>query len=346
MAKTPRVVRLMLVGLGSVGTAFLRILQRKQQELSDRYGLNFRITAAADSRGLAVDADGFDPAALVALKEAGGGVDTLDAFLPGAAAADVLGQAPCDLVVEAAPLDLQSGEPGFSVARAALSNGIHAVLADKGPLVLAYAQLAAAARRSGAALAFSATVCGPLPVINCGRRDFVAAEITRFRGVLNATTNFILASLEQGKSYRQALQEAQAAGAAEADPRLDVQGWDTAAKLVIVANSVLRTPATLEDVAVRGIADLDAGDLEAHRKRGKTLKLLAVAEKAANGYHLRVAPAALPADDFLAACNGWEMGVTFDSDLYGPMYFKTWEREPRPTAAAMLRDAVNIFLRT
>ncbi len=346
MAKKPRVVRVMLVGLGNVGTGFLRILQRKQQELSDRYGLDFRITAAADSRGLAVDAEGFDPAALVALKQAGRGINALPAFRPGVAAAEILGQTPCDLVIEAAPLDLQNAEPGLSVVRAALTNGIHAVLADKGPLVLAYAELSSLARRGDVALAFSATVCGPLPVINCGRRDFVAAEITRFRGVLNATTNFILASLEQGKPYRQALQEAQAAGAAEADPRLDVEGWDTAAKLVIVANSVLDMPVTLADVAVRGITDLDAGDLAAHRRRGETLKLIAVAEKTGDGYRLCVAPAALPADDFLASCNGWEMGVTFDSDLYGPMYFKTWEREPGPTAAAVLRDAVNIFRRT
>ncbi len=344
MKKEPIVVRVMLVGLGNVGTGFLRILARRHERLAARYGLVFRVTAAADSSGLAVDADGFDPAALVALKAAGRGIDTLPAFRPHVSAAEALGQAPCDLVVEAAPLNLENGEPGLSVVRAALANGIHAVLADKGPLVLAYGELSDAARRSGAALAFSATVCGPLPVINCGRRDFVAAEITRFRGVLNATTNFILASLEQGKPYREALREAQDAGAAEADPRLDVEGWDTAAKLVIVANSVLRTPASLQDVAVRGITDLGPGDLAQHRRRGKTVKLLAVAEKQGRTYRLSVAPAALPADDFLAACNGWEMGVTFDSDLYGPMYFKTWEREPGPTAAAVLRDAVNVCL--
>ena len=163
--------------------------------------------------------------------------------------------------------------------------------------------------------------------------------------MLNATTNFILQSLEQGKSYQQALQKARDAGAAEADPRLDVEGWDTAGKLVIVANSVLNTPTCLKDIAVQGITGLGADTLETHKKRGETVKLLAVAEKSGGRYRFSVGPVALPGRDFLATCDGWEMGVEFHSDLYGPMYFKAWEREPGPTAAAVLRDAVNISRR-
>jgi homoserine dehydrogenase len=345
MEKNPTLVRVVLVGLGNVGTGFLRILSHKAALLTRRYGLDVRVTAVADSRGLAVDPAGFDPAVLIDLKRSGAGADALPGFQPDRTVAGAIPELPCDLVIDAAPVNLDTGEPGLSIVRAALENGIDTILADKGPLVLAYAELSRLAEKNGAALAFSATVCGPLPVINCGQRDFVAADIHLFRGVLNATTNFILESLAQGKSYREALQTARDVGAAEADPRLDVEGWDTANKLVIVANSVLETPVTIEDISVQGITGLNASLLEAHKKKGETVKLLAVAEKTDGQYRFSVGPVALTGHDFLAACNGWEMGVEFHSDIYGPMYFKTWEREPGPTAAAVLRDAINISRR-
>jgi len=103
--------------------------------------------------------------------------------------------------------------------------------------------------------------------------------------------------------------------------------------------------ATLQDVAVTGITHLTADDLQRAALQGTVIKLVAKADALeTGGYALRVEPMALPAADFLASCNGWEMGIELRSDLYGLMYHKIWEREPLPTAAAMLRDAVNLFV--
>jgi homoserine dehydrogenase len=102
--------------------------------------------------------------------------------------------------------------------------------------------------------------------------------------------------------------------------------------------------ATLADVSVKGITHLTTGDLQAASSKGGVIKLVAEAEAVeGGGYVLRVEPQALPAAEFLAQCDGWEMGIEIRSDLYGLMYHKIWEREPLPTAAAMLRDAVNLF---
>jgi homoserine dehydrogenase len=213
------------------------------------------------------------------------------------------------------------------------------VLANKGPVVLAFRELHATAGRTGAGLKYSATVCGGLPVLNIGRRDMIAGEILRLRGVFNATTNFILDEMAAGVAYGDALAEAQRRGIAEADPSLDVDGWDTANKLLIIANSLLGADISLEDIEVTGIAGVTTQMIAAEAALGNVIRLVASAE--AGRYS--VAPLALPGADFLAQCKGWEMAVEMLTDIYGINYHKLWEREPTPTAASMLRDAVHIF---
>lgn len=341
-----RTVDLALIGLGAVNRNVLRIFETKGPILAQRYGLAFRIVCAADSSGVAVNLAGFDPAALRKFKEAGGRVCELADFLAGATLTDALASLACDLVLEASPVNLDTGEPGLSAVRAVLRRGISVVLANKGPLALAYRELHELAAASDARLAFSATVCGALPVINIGRRDLIAAEILALRGVFNATTNFILAELAAGRSYADALSEAQRRGIAERDPRLDVEGWDTACKLVILANSVLGVDAALADVSVQGIIDVTPEELAQAAQRGQTIKLLASAERREERYAFSVQPVAVDTHSFLGQCSGWEMGVEVESDLYGRMFYKIWEREPLPTAAAMVRDAVNLMRRS
>jgi homoserine dehydrogenase len=332
-----------LIGLGNVGRNFLRILETRAERIEAEYGLRFRVVCVADSSGVAVDPAGYDPATVRTLKEQGGRVAALPGYVPGATPADVLATLACDLVLDASPVNLQTGEPGLSAVRAALGRGIPAVLANKAPLVLAFHELHELARRHNTGLGFSATVCGALPVINIGRRDLVAARVTRLRGIFNSTSNFILGEMAAGRAYADALAEAQRRGIAETDPTLDVEGWDTANKLVIIANSFLGVRVGLADVEVTGITGVTTTDLQAALAQGDTIKLVASALYNSDGYALTVAPTVVPQSDFLGGCDGWEMGIEMHSDLYGRMYHKIWEREPLPTAAAMLRDAVNLL---
>lgn len=338
-----RTVRAALIGCGNVGRSFMRILDMKRERLRAQYGLEFQLVAVADSSGVAVDERGFDPAALCRLKELHGGVNSFPGYLPGVTPAALLDHLECDLMLEASPVNLQTGEPGLSATRTALRRGIHAVLANKGPLVLAFPELTALAREYGAGLAYSATVCGALPVINIGERDLVAADVLLLRGIFNSTSNFILGEMAAGRDYGDALAEAQRRGIAETDPALDVEGWDTANKLVIVANSFLGMSATLTDVRVSGITGITPDDLARAAAAGSTIKLLATATPRAGGYDLAVAPTIIARAEFLGSCDSWEMGIEIHSDLYGRMFHKIWEREPLPTAAAMLRDAVNLL---
>jgi len=195
------------------------------------------------------------------------------------------------------------------------------------------------------ALRFSACVGGFLPTINVGWRDLAGCRIERVEAVLNGTTQGILRAMEQGGSYAEALVEMQRRGLAETDPTLDVEGWDAANKLVILANAVLRQPTTLADVYVEGITQLTAGELQAATARGERIVLLCLAERVDDAYRLSVRPTALPADHPLARMRADEMGIVYHTDIAGRLSMTTRETDPVPTAAAMLRDTIEIFTR-
>lgn len=339
-----RRVRLALVGLGNVGKAFLGLIGEKEAVLRGRYGLELSLTAVADSSGGLLDPAGIDLPALLAHKTASRGVGSFAGGTPGMPAPALAAQADADLLIEASPVNLKTGQPGLDCVRVALQRGMGVVLANKGPLVHAFAELTAAAAAASAGLAYSATVCGALPVINIGRRDLTGCTIHRVRGIFNSTSNSILAAMARGGSYAEALRQAQLDGIAEADPSLDVEGWDTANKLVIIANSVLAQPARLADVTpVRGITGITVGQVLEAKERGQVVKLVATAELGDRGYRLSVQPEWLPHDDFLAGVNGWEMGIVFETDIMGLQQFKVDERGPLPTAAAVLRDVIDLI---
>jgi homoserine dehydrogenase len=192
-------------------------------------------------------------------------------------------------------------------------------------------------------LKFCGTVAGGLPAINLGQRDLAGAEIERLEALPNLTTSFILDQMARGKTYAQALAAAQAQGCAEADPSLDVEGWDAAFKLVILANSVLDIPATLRDVEVTGITGLTLDDLREAQAAGRTIKLVASAVREGESYRLRVAPTPLPANHPLAQLGGQQMGVVYTTDIYGTISAAILETEPIPSAATMLRDLLSIY---
>ena len=336
-------VRLALVGMGFVNRALLQLIDSKATLLRERHNLSFGVTGVADSTGAAFAAGGFNLEALLAHKETGNSVGCFPGGKMGMSALDMVARADADLVVEASIVNLETGQPGLDCVRTALRREIGVVLANKGPLIHAFSELTTAAQEAGVGLAYSATVCGALPVVNIGQRDLVGCDFRVVRGVFNATSNYVLGAMARGGSYDRALRQAQVEGVAEADPTLDVEGWDTANKLVIIANSVLRQEATLADLdSVTGVTGITSEAIRAARAKGQVIKLVATAERVDGHYRLRVGPEWLPEDDFLASVNDWEMGIVFDADIMGLQQYKVDERGPIPTAAAVLRDMVNL----
>lgn len=265
---------------------------------------------------------------------------------------------PGDILLDGTPVDLTTGGIGLECCRYAVARGIHLVLANKAPLVLAYKELVAvAASEPRSRIEFSATVCGGLPVVNVGRRDLACGRLDSVQGIFNSTSNYILSRMAAGEDPAEALKAAQEVGIAEADPTLDLQGYDTANKLVIICNSVLNFPASLSDVMRRGIDEVTVERVQEAAAAGEVYRLIATAtlqeeteeeteqiyNKKPPLYSLSVRPERVKSDSFFGACTDSDMCVVFHSDEFETISLKTDEKGVFPTASAMLRDCYTII---
>lgn len=336
----PKMLRLLLCGMGNVHRAFLRILDSQRDVLRERHGLEFVVVGATDSGGAAFAAGGLDSQSILEAKSRGRSVATLPGGRAGMGGVALLDAVAADMLLEATTVSLRDGQPGLDTVRAALRRGMPVVLANKGPLALAFPELDALSRTNHALLRFSACVGGALPTINIGVRDLAGARVTRVEAMVNGTCQGILRLMESGRSFEESLAEMQGRGIVEADPSLDVDGWDAAAKLTIIANAVLRRPTTIADVEVTGIRDVTPAELRAAEARGERIVLLGTAEPAEGDWSLRVAPRSVPRTHPMARLSGDEMGVAYHTDISGMISAAVLETDATPTAAAMLRDAI------
>ncbi len=272
---------------------------------------------------------------------------------------------PQDIILDTTPVNLVDGGVGLACCRWGAQHGVHLVLANKAPLVLSYRELLDTARSSSSYIEFSATVCGGLPVINVGRRDLACcARLNLVQGIFNSTSNYVLSRMSTGEEPEIALEHAKRVGIAEADPSLDLEGYDTASKLVIICNSILNISATLQDVALEGITGITLADVEAAGRESKVYRLIATASRcscAAGGerelegwqcglgcvesYKLSVNPTLVDVNSFFGQCQDTDMSVVFVSDEFETMSLKTSEKGVFPTSAAVLRDCFAILRR-
>jgi homoserine dehydrogenase len=342
-----RTVRLLLVGLGNLGRCLCEVLSEKDELLRERYGLGLRLVGAADSRGAAYDpATGLDVKRVAEIKREGGTIaDYPGAGRRGWLAADLVATAEADVLLEASPVNLAQGaEPAMTCIRTALENGIHVVTPNKGPLVLAYGELHDLAEARAVQLRFDGTVAGGLPVLNIGRRDMRGAVIRRLEAVPNLSTGYFMDLLADGLTWNEAMERTRQTGALEGDGSWDLEGWDAASKLVILANAVLDLPARMADVALTGVVGIDVEALRAAAERGERYRLLARAERDSGGtYVLSVAPVPMPLDHPLGRLGRKQMGVVFSTDIYGTITAIIDEPSPVPSAATMLRDVLDIY---
>ena len=334
-------IRVVIVGLGNVGRRLVELLELKRELVRGRFDLEFDVVAVADSSGARPVSSPADLEELVTLKSQG---KKLIETGPSGTVMELAQRAEAGLLVELSPTNLKTGEPGLSLIRAALERRMNVVTANKGPLVLGFRELVGTAQRSGAKLLFSATVTGGLPTLNLGRRDLGACEVRSFEGIVNATTNYILTRMGEGQSYETALRHAQEVGHAEADPSLDVDGWDAANKLVIIANAVLRRPTTLAEIEVVGIRGVTQDELYSAQAQGQVIKLVARAERVGGDFRFSVKPTWLDRNHPLTRVGAEMMGIIYHTDINGDIFASIEEPNTYPTAAAVLRDMINVYV--
>ncbi len=261
---------------------------------------------------------------------------------PGTLTTDVeslLGDPSIDIVVEV----IGGEEPAGTFVRAALARGKHVVTANKELMAKSGPELLAEAHGRGLDIMFEASVGGGIPLIAPLRRDLLANRITSIRAIINGTTNYILTSMSGGSGdYRQALGQAQELGYAEPDPTNDVEGYDAAYKLAIMASLGFRARVTPANVHVEGITRLAARDFQYAHELGYVIKLLAIAQRSDGGIRARVAPVFLPAQEPLAKVDGVYNAVEIEGDLTGQMLFQGRGAGADPTSSAVVADLLDL----
>jgi homoserine dehydrogenase len=337
---------LVLVGFGNVGRRFVRLLDEQRDSLADTFDLECRIVGIATAKHGAI----FSPDGLFATNPAAptAPVDALPALYPGAESVEGslevierLGRSdsPTRVVVETTTLNIVDARPALDHVEAAFEAGCHVITANKGPVAFAYDGLRRKAEQAGLAFLFEGAVMDGVPVFNLVRETMPGVRVTGFRGVINSTTNHILTALEDGEAFEPALARMQAEGIAEADPSLDVDGWDAAAKAAALANVLLGAHVTPHEVDRTGIGPASAALARRARTRGNRLRLVASGRV---GGRPVVRPEELPGDDLLARLRGMANALILQTDLLGEVGICQLTGGLTLTAYALFSDLITI----
>jgi homoserine dehydrogenase len=333
-------LRLVLAGFGVVGQSFARLLMAQEKELASTYGLVPQVVGIMDSSGWIVDEHGIDlKKALKAKKDTGkvtakGGKEEVSKR-PG----DVIRTLEAEVLIEATPTNFKTGEPGFSHMKAAFESKKSVVTCNKGPLSLAYYALHELARHNGVQLRFSGAVGGGTPVLDFGKTCSMGDQLTGMRGILNGTCNYILTRMEaEGVGFDEALDGAKKAGYAEADPSLDIDGYDSAVKLVITANHLKLSKAGVKDVKIQGIRGISSKEVLRMKDEGKAVRLVASGSPEKG---LVVEPTVIGREHPLCI-SGANNAVEFECRYSGPKVIIGKGAGGPETASSLLRDLLEI----
>jgi homoserine dehydrogenase len=332
-------MRIILVGYGVVGKGVTTILARRYAEKVRDYGFNPKIVAIADIDGAVINPIGLSPEKLEALKQRGFPISADPEFgHPGMSALDVIESVEAEVVVEVTPVNIKNAEPALSHITKAFKTGKHVVTTNKGPLALAMPALTELAEYNNVYLRFSGTVGGGTPMLEFAKRCLAGDKILAIRGILNGTTNYILSEMAQNRvTFQEALTNAQKLGYAEKEPSMDIDGFDTACKVVILSNWIMNKKVTLKDVDITGIRDVSLQALDEASKRGNTIKLIG----SIDGNTPTVKPVEIAKVNPLCV-SGVLNAITFSTEYAGEETLIGRGAGGIETASAVLRDLLDI----
>jgi homoserine dehydrogenase len=338
---------LALIGFGNVARALTRLLLRKQELLKSQYDITFSFTGISTGRhGFAVNPDGIDIDEALRLVESEKSISSLSA-VPVNDSLSVIQHSRAHVMFENSPVNTQTGQPALDHIRTALELGMHAITANKGPVVHGYRELSALAESKGKIFGFESTVLGGSPVFSVFRETFPLAELSSFKGILNATTNIILSRMENGESYEEAVKYCQAVGVAETDPTNDVDGWDAAIKVAALVTVLMDTPFTPQQVNPTGIREITSQMISQAKAEGKRYKLVCSVERTGDQINGRIAPELVDASSPLYGMMNSSTGVTFRTDMLPDYSIVVSEREgmaggPIETAYGLFADFARV----
>lgn len=330
--------KLAFLGFGNVGKALAKLLLKKEAELQQRYDITFKVTGISTGKhGSAINLQGID------LQKA---LDASDykSFSAVAAPADAfefIRQCGADILFENTPVNYETGQPAVDHLRLALELGMHAITANKGPVVHAYDELTSLAKSKKRKFFFESTVMDGAPIFSLYRETIPCANLISINGVLNSTTNMMLTRMELGDSFDQAVAYCQKIGIAETDPSGDIDGWDASVKVAALVTVMMGVPLKPGDVEKQGIRDITPEMVANAKKQGKRYKLVCSARRVEGGVKANVAPHLVGVDSPMFGVEGTTSIVQFETDVLGLLSVVEADPGPHTTAYGLFADFLN-----
>jgi homoserine dehydrogenase len=332
--------KIAIIGFGTVGQGISEILLEKKKFLKDKHHFEFDIVAIADFvYGNVYNPKGLDIPAL--LKEA----KAKKKFTKDVVKKDtikLIKESNATVVCELTYTDLKTGGPAINHVKAALESGKHVVTSNKGPAALKYLDFKKIADKNKVKFLIEGTVVAGTPVINMTEGPLAGCEITKIRGILNGTTNYMLTEMEKGMDYKSVLKVAQDLGYAEADPTGDVEGYDARGKVCILGNIVMGVPLKINDITCKGITKITPKDIAAAKKKNARWKLIGSIEKKGKKVIASVSPEMIDYSHPLAGVMGAKNALTFTTDLLGDVTIVGPGAGRKETGFAILTDILSI----
>lgn len=316
-----RIVKIGLMGFGTVGTGVVRIIQGHQEDLEKQTGLGIEVHKI-----------------LVQDREKARSIPAMQGLVT-SNPKDLIDDPDIDVIVEV----IGGISPAKEFIIGALEKGKHVVTANKDLMALHGAEILEKAQEKGCDVFYEASVAGGIPILRALVEGFSSDRITKMMGIVNGTTNYILTKMSQeGAEYGEVLKEVQALGYAEADPTSDVEGFDAARKMAILATLGFRVPMKLEDVDVKGISSVSKEDIAYGKKLGYEVKLLGIARRDDDAIEVSVQPTMIVKHHPLASVNGVFNAVYVHGEAVGETMFYGPGAGELPTATAVVSDLVTV----
>jgi homoserine dehydrogenase len=337
------ILRLALIGFGSVGQEFAHLLIRKRDWLLREKGLDIEVLAiATKTRGSLISKKALDIEHVLDHRGANGTLSDFGPESTNLTPLQIIDKTDADLMIELTPLNIDSGQPAIDHIKAAFGVGLDVVTANKGPIAYAYRELRALARSKGVHFRFEGTVMDGTPVFNLVERTLPGCQVLGIEGILNSTTNFVLTEMSKGRSMEDAIKQAQAGGFAESDASLDVDGWDAAAKIAALANVLMDADSNPKQVHRQGIRNVSETDMKKAKTDGLKIKQIAIATRDRDGVDLQVKPELVDSSSPFWSIDGTSSALRLRTDLMGDIVVSEINPNVAQTAYAVLSDILLI----
>ena len=331
-----------LIGFGGVGQALAGLLIEKKKYLREKYNLEINLKYIINSSGGIYNPEKIDLIHLINHIQKGKQISEYKDW--GNYNIDsIIANGDVDTIVELTHTNISSGQPALMHMEKALKNRMNVVTGNKGPIFLKYKYLNELAGENGVQLMVGCTTGGALPSINGGLIEVAGSEITSMEGILNGTTNYILSEMMKNHiSYDEALKQAQKEGIAEKNPTLDIEGYDTAVKIIILSNVILNTDLSLNDIKVEGISHIKKEELIVLKEQEKKLKLMGKVAMKNGKATAEVKLCEIDKSHPLYLVDGKNKGITYKTDSLGEISIIGGASGRINAAAAILRDLINL----